>query len=156
MCGKARYNEAAREARSSQGVSSTSQIFHTAWLPDDFNLRDGQHIYQEAGGGRGREPIGKRESPAENDIGGPKPWLMILEEAKYHPGHPYLSHPARVSRRFRVLFQDATKGLLVPRRRVFPGLSLLLRSQNPLWTRELTWAGAGVAPSTSVIQPAFL
>lgn len=78
--GKARYNEAAREARSSQGASSTSLIFHTAWLPDDFNLRDGQHIYQEAGGGRGREPIGKRESPAENDIGGPKPWLMILEE----------------------------------------------------------------------------
>lgn len=42
----------------------------------------------------GGEPIGTSESPAENDIGGPKPWLMILEGVKRCPGHPYLSRPA--------------------------------------------------------------
>lgn len=39
VCGKACYNEATGEARSSQGVSTTSLMFHTALLLDDFCLR---------------------------------------------------------------------------------------------------------------------
>lgn len=39
VCGKACYNEATGEARSSQGVSATSLMFHIALLLDNFRLR---------------------------------------------------------------------------------------------------------------------
>lgn len=39
VCGKACCNEATGEARSSQGVSAASLMFHTALLLDDFRLR---------------------------------------------------------------------------------------------------------------------
>ena len=54
MCEKACYNEAAGEDRSSQGVSATSLILHTALLLDDFYLREGQHLYWKTGGGGGQ------------------------------------------------------------------------------------------------------
>lgn len=130
-------------------------------LPDDFSLREGWPIYQEAGGGRGREPGGKSESPAEND-GGPKPWLMILEEVKRRPGPPrhHLFHPARVSRRFRAPVQEAAERLEVPRRRVFPW-PITLTPEPESFMDETTHMGrrGGLpvpASSTSVIQPALL
>lgn len=54
VCEKAYYNEAAGEDRSSQGVSAPSLIFHTALLPGDFCLREGQHLYWNTGGGGGQ------------------------------------------------------------------------------------------------------